>query len=57
MLFPIALSEKCDLCKFARKLYDKATLCVMWQGEEIIALLAGYTDNVENNLGYISIVT
>ena len=28
----------------------------MWQGDEIIALLAGYTDNVENNLGYISIV-
>lgn len=55
-LFPIPLSTKHDLGEFAKKLCDKATMCTAIEDGNIVALLAGYTDNVENNLGYISIV-
>lgn len=55
-LFPIPLSTKHNLKEFAEKLCDKATMCTAIEDGNIVALLAGYTDNVENNLGYISIV-
>jgi len=55
-LFPIPLSAKHNLEEFAKKLCDKATICTAIEGGDIVALLAGYTDNVENKLGYISIV-
>lgn len=55
-LFPIPLSEKQNLDEFAKKLYEKATVCKVSEGDHIMALLAGYTDNVEDGLGYISIV-
>ena len=54
--FPVPLSEKHNLGEFAEKLCDKATMCSAIEDGNIVALLAGYTDNVENNLGYISIV-
>lgn len=55
-LFPIPLSTKHNLEEFAEKLCDKATMCTAIEDGNIVALLAGYTDNVENDLGYISIV-
>ena len=54
--FPVPLSEKHNLVEFAEKLCDKATICTAIEDSNIVALLAGYTDNVENKLGYISIV-
>ena len=54
-LFPVPLSAKQNLDDFARKLCEKATLCVAHDGEVIVALVAGYTDHVVDNMGYISI--
>ncbi len=55
-LFPIPLSEKQNLNDFALKLAEKATLFVEYEDDRIIAAVAGYTENVIDNLGYISIV-
>ena len=55
-LFPVPLSKKQDLDTFVDKLLEKAILCVAWEGERIVALVAGYADNVIDRLGYISIV-
>ena len=55
-LFPVPLSHKQDLECFAKKLYEKATVCHISSGGEILSLTAGYTDNVTDNIGYISVV-
>ena len=55
-LFPIPLSKKQNLDEFAKKLCEKATLCMIKEECDIVALLAGYTDHVKDGLGYISIV-
>ena len=55
-LFPVPLSHKQDLGCFAKKLYEKATVCHISSGGEILSLTAGYTDNVTDNIGYISVV-
>ena len=54
--FPVPLSIKQDLSLFANKLCEKATLCFHRDGDEIAAMVAGYTDNVIENKAYISIV-
>lgn len=54
--FPIPLSQKQDLSDYARKLWEKATLCYELRGDRIISLVAGYTENVQNNIGYIAVV-
>lgn len=54
--FPTPLSQKQDLCELSQKLFDKATLCVEWQGEKICSMVAGYTENTVNNMAYISVV-
>ena len=55
-LFPIRLSAKQNLDEYALKLCNKATLCSVRDNDMVVALVAGYTDQVENGLGYISIV-
>lgn len=55
-LFPVPLSQKQDLDAFAEKLLEKATLCAAEEDGRIVALVAGYTENVVDRLGYISIV-
>lgn len=55
-LFPVPLSKKQDLNVFAQKLCEKATLCASFGDDRIVALVAGYTDQVDDDLGYISIV-
>ena len=47
--FPVPLSCKQDLSQLARKLCEKGTLCAREENGEIVALVAGYTDNLENN--------
>lgn len=54
-LFPVPLSQKQNLHDFAVKLAEKATLFVEYENDKIIAAVAGYTENVIDNLGYISI--
>lgn len=54
--FPIPLSEKQDLEALAKKFCEKATLCTKEENGEIVALVAGYTENLESNKAYISVV-
>lgn len=54
--FSVPLSQKQDLPEFAYKLYNKATICVDTNVTDIVAMVAGYTDNLTDNIAYISIV-
>ncbi|MBR4013824.1 MAG: GNAT family N-acetyltransferase [Clostridia bacterium] len=54
--FPVPLSNKTTLEALAQKFCDKATLCYELDGEDIVYLVAGYTDNVVDNVAYISVV-
>jgi len=54
--FPVPISEKQDLSRYAKKLWDKATLCAAYDEETIIALVAGYSENLCNGMAYISLV-
>lgn len=55
-LLPVPLSERVSLEDFAEKILSKATICAEVIDGEIISLLAGYTENLENNIAYITIV-
>ncbi len=55
-LFPIPLSHKQNLSDFATKLKENGALCTKVENDELVALVAGYIDNVINKKGYISIV-
>lgn len=54
--FPIPLSEKQSLSVYAEKLYELGTVCAEVEDGEIVSMVAGYTDHVEGNRGYISMV-
>lgn len=54
--FPVPLSEKQELPAYAEKLHEKATVCAAFEGEQIVSLAAGYTDNLTDNKAYLSIV-
>lgn len=54
--FPVPLSSKQDLDEFAQKLLQRGTLCAEFENDEIVSLVAGYTENVVENMGYISVV-
>lgn len=55
-LFPEPLSTKCILNEFVEKLLSKGTLCPeIWDGE-LVGLVAGYTDNLVNDMAYITTV-
>ncbi len=54
--FPIPLSQKQELGAFARKLCEKATICTVMENEKIVAMAAGYIENVVDQMGYISVV-
>lgn len=55
--FPVPLSKKQNLSEYAKKLYEKATLCIEIFNGKIVSMVAGYTENLENNMAYIAIVT
>lgn len=55
-MFPVPLSQKQNLDAFAEKLYEKATICAEMQQDEILALAVGYTEQVIENRGYLSVV-
>ena len=54
--FPVPLSKKQNLSEFAIKLSEKATLCIKEENGEIVSMVAGYTESLENNIAYISVV-
>lgn len=54
--FPVPISEKCEIDKYALKLYEKATLCLCYKEKRITSMVAGYTENLIKNQAYISIV-
>lgn len=54
--FPVTLSEKKNLKQFAHKLYSSANLCTIEENGQIVAMVAGYTENTINNVAYITLV-
>lgn len=54
--FPVPLSKKQDLHILAQKFWEKATICARLDGNEIVTALFGYTDNVTDNIGYMSVL-
>ena len=54
--FPVPLSSKVDLKEFSKKLFEKATVITETKDNKIVSMIAGYTENTENNLAYISIL-
>ena len=54
--FPIPVSEKVDLNEYCEKLWEKAELVAEVQDEEILGLVAGYMNDLENGSAYISLV-
>lgn len=57
-LFPVPLSEKTDLNNYAQKLISKGTLCYKINNQnEVISLVAGYTNDVDAKIAYISMVS
>lgn len=55
-LFPVPLSQKQELSELAAKFAEKATICTVCEHGRITAMVAGYTDNVVNDMAYISVV-
>ena len=55
-LFPVRLSQKQNLHDFAMKLYHKATICCVIVEDKIVAMVGGYTENLADNISYISVV-
>lgn len=54
--FPVPISEKQNLSEYAEKLLKQATLCCEFENEEIVSMVAGYTDNLTDNIAYIALV-
>lgn len=54
--FPVPLSSKQDLEAYAKKLCERATLCIELENGEIVAMVAGYTQQVVENTAYIALV-
>ena len=55
-LFPISLSHSHDLSTVAEKLCLRGTIAAVIEQDKIVSIVAGYTDYVINNKGYISVV-
>lgn len=54
--FPIAVSSKTNLHVLAEKYCKYADICCEYDNEEIIAVVAGYTEHTPSYIGYISLV-
>ena len=54
--FPVPLSEKQNLKDYAKKLFSCATICAEVQNGEILSMVAGYTENLTDNIAYIAVV-
>ncbi len=54
--FPIPLSTKVDLKEYSKKLESKGLVIPKIKDGKIVAMIAGYAKNTENNLAYVSIL-
>ena len=54
--FITPISEKCNIAQYAQKLDEYAYICGEYSDEEMIGLVAGYTNKTENHIAYISCV-
>ena len=54
--FPVPLSDKQDLNILAEKFAKHATVCKIEEKGKIVAMVSGYTENVTDNMAYISVV-
>ena len=55
-LFPVPLSIKTDLNLLANKLIQYGTISCIKKDGQIVALCAGYTNDLSTRMGYISVV-
>ena len=55
-LFPVPLSEKQNLKLLSEKFCTKGTLCTVIENKKLVSLVAGYTENIIDNMAYISVV-
>lgn len=55
-LFSVPLSDKQDLEDLSKKFSLFGTVCAVIKNGKILSLVAGYTNNVINNMAYISVV-
>lgn len=54
--FPIPLSTKVNLREYAKKLRENGTLCTELWGDEVVGMVAGYTENLKDGMAYIAVV-
>lgn len=54
--FPVSLSQSINLDEYAKKLCQKSTMCVQFENDKIVSLVAGYTKNLTDNMAFISLV-
>lgn len=54
--FPEPLSQSVKLDEYAKKLFEKSTLCVQTENNKIVSLVAGYTQNLTDNMAFVSLV-
>ena len=54
--FKTPLSSRQNLLELAEKFYEKATVCAVEDCEQILAMVAGYTENLTDGIAYISVV-
>lgn len=56
LTFPLPLSEKTDLKVLANKFSEKATVSAVVEDGKIVSMVAGYTEELTDNVAYISVV-
>ncbi len=54
--YPIPLSQKVNTEEYAAKLCEKAHMNVVINDGRVLSLVAGYTENLSNNIAYIALV-
>jgi len=54
--FPEPLSQSVKLDEYAKKLFEKSTLCVQTENNKIVSLVAGYTKNLTDNMAFVSLI-
>ena len=54
--FEVKLSSKQDLKLLSEKFFNKATVCYEERDENVVSMIAGYTENLINNYAFISVV-
>lgn len=54
--FPISLSDKVNINDYAMKLLNNATIKFCIKGNQIVGMVAGYTENLADNIAYITVL-